>query len=206
MLSSDDVDTKDDPCPIHQPVQLEAFTPRDCTLGFNMTIYYGTCNSWLGDIFLAATEQGICNLSFMDRPDQTQHLERLSKLWPAATLLQSCPPQVELVRDMFAGNDHLSKPISVHVRGTDFQVKVWRALLKIHSGYLSSYGQLAKYIGNPKAARAVGSAVAANPVALFIPCHRVIRQGGDIGGYRWGLQRKRKLLSWEKSGRKNHTL
>ena len=87
--------------------------------------------------------------------------------------------------------------LPLHVQGTNFQINVWQALLKIPKGQLTSYGQLARDIGNPKASRAVGSAVGANPIAFLIPCHRVIRATGVIGDYRWGATRKRSMINWE---------
>ena len=91
-------------------------------------------------------------------------------------------------------------PVSLYVRGTDFQLQVWRALLEVPPGELTTYGRLAEAVGRPGAARAVGAAVAANPVAYLIPCHRVVRASGELGGYRWGVERKRAMLEWERAG------
>jgi AraC family transcriptional regulator, regulatory protein of adaptative response / methylated-DNA-[protein]-cysteine methyltransferase len=91
-------------------------------------------------------------------------------------------------------------PLSLYVRGTGFQLQVWRALLEVPPGQVTTYGRLAEALGRPGAARAVGSAVAANPVAYLIPCHRVVRASGDLGGYRWGVERKRAMLEWEGAG------
>jgi len=89
--------------------------------------------------------------------------------------------------------------VSLYVRGTDFQLQVWRALLEVPPGEITTYGRLAEAVGRPGAARAVGGAVAANPVAYLIPCHRVVRTSGELGGYRWGVERKRAMLEWERA-------
>jgi len=179
-------------------VQLEAVTPGEFKQrGAGINIDYGIADSPFGDIFVAATGRGICKLSFMDAPDLSQQVADLRRLWPDAKLIHQRPPQLSLISEIFARRTTISEPLSLHVCGTNFQIKVWRALLKINLGCLSSYSQLAKDIGTAKAARAVGTAVSANPVAFFIPCHRVIRHNGEIGGYRWGVTRKHAILRAE---------
>ncbi len=147
-----------------------------------MKIRWGVSPSPFGSMFLARSPRGITHLSFFDG-DVTESLDVLRKDWPEA----------ELIRD-----DSLTvKPHRLHVKGTPFQMRVWQALLEIPEGSLSTYGKIAAAIGMPGASRAVGSAVGANRISLLIPCHRVIRADGGLGGYRWGAERKRVMLASE---------
>ncbi|MGL5407219.1 MAG: methylated-DNA--[protein]-cysteine S-methyltransferase, partial [Shewanella sp.] len=112
--------------------------------------------------------------------------------------LQEAPSRTQgVINTMFDGSKAPNRPISLHVSGTNFQISVWRALLQIPPAKVVSYAQVASALGNPKAARAVGLAVGANPVALMIPCHRVIQQNGKLGGYHWGETRKQAIHAWE---------
>ena len=125
-------------------------------------------------------------------------LHMLQAQWPGAEIEINAQTGAALVEQLFSANpDRLQRPLSLWVKGTNFQVSVWRALLALDQGALTTYGDVAASIGRPKAVRAVGSAVGANPLALIIPCHRVIRADGEIGGYRWGETRKRALLARE---------
>lgn len=147
-----------------------------------MKIRWGVSHGPFGNMFLAQSPRGITHLSFFDG-DFSESLDVLRKDWPKA----------ELIRDdsLSADTDQL------HVKGTPFQMRVWQALLEIPEGSLSTYGKIATAIGKPGASRAVGSAVGANRISLLIPCHRVIRTDGALGGYRWGVKRKRKILARE---------
>ena len=172
-----------------------------------MTIRYGCHTSPFGDVFIAITPKGICKLSFLDNKSIDTQLDELIKKWPHAILQPASEEMDELVASLFSADDrHRSTrqkntqqaaPLSLHVSGTNFQVSVWRALLNIPPGSLVSYSQVAEAIGKPKAVRAVGSAIGANPVALLIPCHRVIQQSGKLGGYRWGETRKHAIHARE---------
>lgn len=168
-------------------------------------IHYATGESPFGDYFIAVSELGICQLGFIDginsdNRDLDKQLENLIATWPNAKLTNKAPQQLSIIRGIFEHRQPVDKPLKLHVMGSGFQIQVWQALLNINSGCRSSYCEIAKRIGNPRAARAVGSAIGANPVAFLIPCHRVVRQNGDIGGYRWGISRKRVLLKWESTG------
>ena len=177
-------------------VTLDAVTPGEYKRrGEGIRIRYGVQSSPFGSCLLASTERGVCWLSFHDG-DAGDGLAQLRATWDRATLEES-PKEARSWRDrIFDGGG----PLPMLVKGTNFQVKVWEALVRIPPGRLSTYGDLARRIGEPKAARAVGGAVAANPVAYLIPCHRVIRSIGTIGDYRWGAPRKRAMVARELAG------
>lgn len=178
-------------------VQLEAVTPGEFKSGGSgLTIDYGVYNSPFGDIFIAATARGICKLSFIDQDKIELHIADLQRRWPKATLLNRDSERLLVVESLFT-NQQPERPLSLHVSGTNFQINVWRALLQIPEGGLTSYSQVAEAVGRPKAARAAGTAIGSNPVAFFIPCHRVLQQSGNIGGYLWGTTRKHAMHAWE---------
>jgi|TARA_B110000305_G_scaffold42133_1_gene44065 AraC family transcriptional regulator of adaptative response/methylated-DNA-[protein]-cysteine methyltransferase len=179
-------------------VQLEAATPGEYkTGGAGLSIDYGVHNSPFGDIFVAATARGICKLSFLDQADLTADITDLQRRWPNALLRHNAPASLKIIDRIFSGTGPVDRPLSLHVCGTNFQVNVWRALMQIPAGTLRSYSHIAKAVGKPMAARAVGSAIGSNPIAFFIPCHRVLQQSGNIGGYHWGLTRKHLIHAWE---------
>jgi AraC family transcriptional regulator of adaptative response/methylated-DNA-[protein]-cysteine methyltransferase len=179
-------------------VQLEAATPGEYkTGGAGLSIDYGVHNSPFGDIFVAATARGICKLSFLDQADLTADITDLQRRWPNALLRHNAPASLKIIDRIFSGTGPVDHPLSLHVCGTNFQVNVWRALMQIPAGTLRSYSHIAKAVGKPMAARAVGSAIGSNPIAFFIPCHRVLQQSGNIGGYHWGLTRKHLIHAWE---------
>ncbi len=179
-------------------VQLEAMTPGEHRArGAGLTIAYGCHATPFGKILLGVTPRGICRLDFIEAENEGSAAQRLGALWPQAELRESPGVTAPLVERLFGGPADTAPPCPLHVRGTNFQLQVWRALLRIPSGALASYRQVAAAIGRPTAARAVASAVAANPVAFLIPCHRVIRESGELGGYRWGLARKQAIHCWE---------
>ena len=178
-------------------VQLEAMTPAEYKRGgAGVEITWGLSDGPFGQAFIASTARGICMLVFIDG-DRTSALERLAEQWPGARLRRDDKQAHALAERLFEHPYTPDAPISVFVRGTNFQVNVWRALLNVPLGTLTSYSAVAEAVGRPGAARAVGTAVGANPVAFLIPCHRVIRQTGELGGYRWGLERKLAMFSWE---------
>ena len=189
------------PQPHRNAVQLRTFNSDDShARNIISAIHYATGESPFGDFFIATTNVGICQLEFLGNNDLNKQLENAVRIWPNAKLINKPPPQLSIIKGIFEHRQPVDKPLKLHVMGSGFQIQVWQALLNINSGCRSSYCEIAKRIGNPRAARAVGSAIGANPVAFLIPCHRVVRHNGDIGGYRWGISRKRVLLKWESTG------
>ncbi|MDM5070289.1 bifunctional transcriptional activator/DNA repair enzyme AdaA [Aeromonas bestiarum] len=179
-------------------VQLEAVTPGEYKQrGAGLVIDHGVHDTPFGQAFVALTPRGVCNFSFLDDQAPQAPLTALTQSWPAAELRESPSRTQGVINTMFDGSKTADRPISLHVSGTNFQISVWRALLQIPPAKVVSYAQVASAVGNPKAARAVGLAVGANPVALMIPCHRVIQQNGKLGGYHWGETRKQAIHVWE---------
>ena len=179
-------------------VQLEAVTPGEYKAqGAGINIQYDVAESPFGDIFIAVTPRGICALSFVSDGNIEPSLISLQKHWPKATMEKGSTATVKTVEAIFTGDRTIKGPLSLHVAGTNFQVAVWRALLQIDPGCIKSYGQVAAAVGRPKASRAVATAIGSNPVAFFIPCHRVLQQSGKIGGYLWGETRKHAIHAWE---------
>ncbi|WP_429120866.1 bifunctional transcriptional activator/DNA repair enzyme AdaA [Aeromonas veronii] len=179
-------------------VQLEAVTPGEYKQrGAGLVIDHGVHDTPFGQAFVALTPRGVCNFSFLDEKTPEVPLAALARSWPAARLQEAPSRTRGVIHTMFDGSKAPDRPISLHVSGTNFQISVWRALLQIPPAKVVSYAQVANAVGNPKAARAVGLAVGANPVALMIPCHRVIQQNGKLGGYHWGETRKQAIHAWE---------
>jgi AraC family transcriptional regulator, regulatory protein of adaptative response / methylated-DNA-[protein]-cysteine methyltransferase len=181
-------------------VQLEAVTPGEYkSRGKQVQIEYGVHTTPLGPMFVAVTQRGVCRAEFMDCNNMDEMLDNLHNAWPLSSIRESLPSTRHVV-DAFFGSDTAAKqgPLSIHVKGTNFQIAVWRALLKIPPGAVASYAQVATALGAPRSARAVGNAIGANPVALLIPCHRVIQQSGALGGYRWGPAKKLMVQTWER--------
>lgn len=164
--------------------------------GAGLAIRYGTAETPFGPIFVAATPRGITRLAFVeDGGDHALAAERA--VWSEARFHRDAGLADGIAETLFAPEPIDGAPLRLAPRGTNFQVKVWQALLAIPPGAVSTYAAIAKAIGAPRAARAVGSACGANPIALLIPCHRVLRESGALGGYAFGLPRKRALLAWE---------
>lgn len=184
-------------------VQLEAVTPGQYkTAGKGLSIQYGIHDTRFGKAFIAATERGICKISFIDEEDSPleriqSELDRLRQDWPMASIEENDEVTAAAASAVFENTFDANRPISLYVRGTNFQVMVWKALLQIPQASLQSYSSIAAAVGRGSAVRAVGTAVGANPVAFSIPCHRVVRQTGGIGGYRWGETRKHAMHAWE---------
>lgn len=181
-------------------VQLEAVTPGEYkNRGKQVHIEYGVHHTPLGHMFVAVTQRGVCRVEFMDFNSVEELLAELHNTWPLGSISKSAPSTRHVI-DMFFNGDFASRngPLSLHVAGTNYQIAVWRALLKIPPGSVASYCQVAKTLGDPRSARAVGNAIGANPVALLIPCHRVIQQSGALGGYRWGPSKKLMAQTWER--------
>ena len=179
-------------------VQLEAVTPGEHKRqGEGVCIEYGLHATPLGSVLVAVTPRGICRMGFVDATSADELLVRLAKEWPRSTLNHRPEATAYVVDALFAKSKAEPGTLSLHVTGTNFQVAVWRALLTIPEGQLASYTHIAQALGMPKSSRAVGNAVGANPIALWIPCHRVIQQSGALGGYRWGLAKKQMVQAWE---------
>ncbi|MBN2440782.1 MAG: methylated-DNA--[protein]-cysteine S-methyltransferase [Spirochaetales bacterium] len=161
------------------------------------TIYYGFHLTPFGNFFIALTGQGILELGFTEA-NGTAYLEMVREKYQPAHMVMDDTRTKKIIHGIF-NNDkkNSTKPIHALLHGTDFQIKVWSALLHIPYGYITSYENIAQFIGNPSALRAVGNAIAKNNLAYVIPCHRVIRKTGDIGNYRWGIHRKKIILSKE---------
>jgi AraC family transcriptional regulator, regulatory protein of adaptative response / methylated-DNA-[protein]-cysteine methyltransferase len=178
-------------------VQLEAMTPGEYkNKGSGLEISYATHESLFGTLFVAQTPRGICRTSFIDHNAEEDELKILSKNFPLASFIEDKHSTKNFADTIFAKDQ--TKKFKLHIAGTNFQLAVWRALLRIPSGQAISYGELAAHLKNPGASRAVGTAIGANPVAFLIPCHRVIQQSGALGGYRWGTERKQAIQVWEK--------
>jgi len=181
-------------------VTLEAMTPGEIRNGGEgVMIRHGVTRTPFGSAFVAETQRGLCRLAFVDEEGDLDELgatelKALRVLWPRADFVRDDARAAELVATIW-GNRAATFPLAV--TGTNFQVQVWRALLELEPGETVTYGALARKLGKPDAARAVGTAVGANPVAWLIPCHRVLRAGGVLGGYRWGSARKQMIRRWE---------
>ncbi len=178
-------------------VTMNAISPGEYKAkGAGVEVAFGTSESPFGACHLAWTTRGICHLEFIDARDTPVSLP---DCWSRASLRKDDPEAERLCTEIFNADKFPDAPLSLLVHGTDFQLKVWRALLKIPEGRLASYGGLAQEIKSPGASRAVGTACGANPIAYLIPCHRVIQQTGVVKGYRWGETRKKALLAYESS-------
>lgn len=183
-------------------VTLEAATPGEVGAGGRgLDIRYGLHDGPFGRFLVAATERGICRAAFEQEGENP--VAALADAWPNARLVEDEAHTWRIAGEALAhGIDAAGSPIRLWARGTNFQIKVWEALLRVPAGRLASYGDLARAVGNPRASRAVGQAVGANPIAVLIPCHRAIRASGRFEtGYRWGSARKRALIAWEAARR-----
>jgi AraC family transcriptional regulator of adaptative response/methylated-DNA-[protein]-cysteine methyltransferase len=187
-------------------VECEAVTPGEVRRGGEgLEIRYGFHPTPFGECLLALTARGICALRFIGSAGRTAEFEALAREWPKARWIRDPDRTGALAGRAFTGlppdrqgrGDSRNGPVRLHLRGTNFQVKVWEALLAVPEGSVTTYSVIARTIGHPGAARAVGSAAGRNPIALLIPCHRVLRSVGDVTGYRWGGPRKQAILAWE---------
>ena len=180
-------------------VTIEGMTPGEYRNGgADLTIQYSIRQCRFGKYIVAATGKGICNLAFFEG-NAASAVAVLAGYWPNAILLEGADDHQQKVIDFFDHTNGDAAMIKLHLKGTAFQLKVWQALLHIPLGDLSTYGGVAQHIQQPSAARAVGTAIGSNPVGYIIPCHRVIRNMGATGGYRWGSTRKKAMLAWEAS-------
>lgn len=182
-------------------VKIEGVTPGEYRqMGAGIDMEYGFHPTEFGSCFLAVTARGITSMSFNAPGEEAQVLSDLQKIWPKANFKRDDAYIKKIIDDVMQPDDAPKKqPVSVFVKGTSFQLQVWRALVQIPVGSLFSYEDLARWIGRPEATRAVSTAVARNPVGYLIPCHRVIRKSGIIGKYHWGSERKKALIGREAS-------
>jgi AraC family transcriptional regulator of adaptative response/methylated-DNA-[protein]-cysteine methyltransferase len=180
-------------------VNAEAVTPGELQRGgLGVTVRYGFHPTPFGDCLIAVTARGVCHLAFVEPVSRREALARLEHDWPLAQLLPDQDATRAAAAKAFPPPGSSALPsLALHVKGTNFQLKVWKALLEIPVGDVTTYGAIATRLGDPKASRAVGSAVGANPVSYLIPCHRVIRASGEMGGYAWGIERKKVMLRRE---------
>lgn len=182
-----------------QFITLEGMTPGEYKRsGADLTIRYGFHACQFGEVLILKTARGICGVRFVEigLAAKEQALMAARTEWPLSQFAHDPAATQTVVEQLFPGAQ-AHAPLQLLLRGSPFQIKVWQALLSIPQGGLSSYQSVARCIGQEKASRAVGSAIGANPIALLIPCHRVLRGTGELGGYRWGVERKRALLGWE---------
>src|SRR5260370_2653612 len=182
-------------------VSIEAVTRGEFkTRGAGLRIHYGFHPTRFGSCLLGTTPRGICWVSFVANGGDAYALQEMKSHWQGAELLEQPGVTGPVAARIFPALDSPSKAsLNLLVMGTNFQIKVWQALLRIPSGATASYQSIGECIGRPAATRAVGAAVGANAVAYLIPCHRVIRKSGALGGYRWGEPRKRTILAWEQA-------
>jgi AraC family transcriptional regulator of adaptative response/methylated-DNA-[protein]-cysteine methyltransferase len=178
-------------------VTMEAVSPGEYkALGKGLKIYYGFHQSPFGKCGMAATARGLCFMGFYNHHSDKDFYNDMTSRFPQAEFEHDNSQTTPYFKKIFSEQDSTEK-IKLFVKGTNFQIKVWEALLKIPEGLVCSYGDLARQIKQPKANQAVGNAVGANPISYLIPCHRVIRNMGVIGNYHWGSARKKAMLIWE---------
>ena len=182
-------------------VSHEAMTPGDYKRrGEGLEMAYGFHASPFGEALLIATERGLAGLAFVDEDKGQTRQDALADMmqrWPKARYVEAPERTAPHARQIFSGERSSDQPVRLVMIGTDFDVRVWETLLKIPMGRAVSYTDIARHIGSPSASRAVGSAVGRNPISFVVPCHRVLRGDGSLGGYHWGLTRKRALIGWE---------
>lgn len=178
-------------------VTAEAVTPGEYkSRGEGLTIRYGLHPTPFGKCLIGVTERGICHLGFV-QDSEGETVDALVAEWQHARMIEDRAATAPLVAPIFDMSRRPAAPLRVHLRGTNFQLKVWEALISIPTGAVTTYERIAGQIGRPSAWRAVGTAIGHNPIAVLIPCHRVIRKAGNFGNYRYGAPRKKALLAWE---------
>ena len=183
-------------------VNIEGMSPAEYKNGGkNLSINFSFAETPFGNIVVASTAKGVCYMAFEE--DEATAISNLKSKFPNATYAQKLDLIQQDALSIFQHDWSKLSDIKLHLKGTDFQLKVWETLLKIPMGKLSTYGNIAQLIGNANASRAVGTAIGSNPVAFLIPCHRVIQSSGNIGGYMWGSTRKTAIIGWE--GAKTNT-
>ena len=177
-------------------IGIEGMTPAEYKNGGEkLLINYSFSKSPFGNVIVASTPKGVCYMAFDD--DETNAFGYLRRQFPSAVFQRKPDLMQQNALSIFQNDWSRLPEIKLHLKGTDFQLKVWEALLKIPMGKLSTYGRVAAHIKNAGASRAVGTAIGSNPVSYLIPCHRVIQSSGSIGGYMWGNTRKTAMIGWE---------
>lgn len=185
-------------------LHIEGITPGEFKKqGEQLQLNYSLGSCQFGSYLVASTAKGICHLHFYQ--EEGEALQELQALWPKATLVMQQDNLHQQVHQFFLYQLNPQQRLPLHLKGTPFQLKVWEALLRIPEGHLTSYSSLAQHIGSPAASRAVGTAIGSNPIAFLIPCHRVIKNIGGIGEYRWGSERKMAMIGWEAAQIQKHT-
>lgn len=174
-------------------LRWEAMSPGDYARnGKGLTIRYAWVASPFGEALAMATDRGLCGLAFSEETGREAAYQDMASRWPEAEFVEDSGTVAPMAQAAFGGDD-----TALHLIGAPFQIKVWEALLRIPTGHVTTYSDIASAIGNPKAVRAVGTAVGRNPISWLIPCHRALRKSGGLGGYHWGLPVKRAMLAWE---------
>lgn len=174
-------------------VTVDGVTPGEFARGGRgVELTYGLAPTPFGSALIGRTHRGVCHMAFVDGGGEETAVAELADRWPEATLHRD-----DTAVDALAGTIFRGERPPLHVRGTNFQLRTWEALLRIPEGHVAAYSQVADGLGRPEAVRAVAGAVARNRVGWLIPCHRVIRKVGEAGDYRWGRARKRAMLAWE---------
>lgn len=177
-------------------IQIEGMSPAEYKNGGeSLQIHYSFSETRFGSIIIASTAKGICHMAFIENHEDA--FSQLQAQFPNAKFIRQENELQRKAMSIFQLNPNNLSEIKLHLKGTEFQLKVWESLLKIPMGELTTYSAIAKEIGNNKACRAVGTAIGSNPVAFLIPCHRVIQSSGHIGGYMWGTTRKTAIIGWE---------
>ena len=178
-------------------LRWEAMTPGEFARGgADLQIFWGYFDSPFGPSLVMGTAKGICGIAFAAETGETEAMADLRARWPKADFIEAPERLQDWVRDAF-GQGAAGQSAPLYLIGAPFQIKVWEALLRIPSGQVTTYSEIATAVGHPKAVRAVGTAVGRNPVSWLIPCHRALRKSGGLGGYHWGLPVKRAMLAWE---------
>lgn len=178
-------------------VHIEGMTPGEYRSGgASLRLHYVLARSPFGQTIIASTAKGISYIAFADKGKE-EAVATLQRAFPLATLSEQADEHNSRAAGVFRLDWGNVGEVRLHLRGTNFQIKVWESLVRVPAGRLTTYSQLAQAVGSPKAVRAVGSAVAGNPVALLIPCHRVIRSTGGFGNYHWRPERKAAIIGWE---------
>jgi AraC family transcriptional regulator of adaptative response/methylated-DNA-[protein]-cysteine methyltransferase len=179
-------------------LRWEAMSPGEfARKGEGLTIYWGWFDSPFGLVLVMGTEKGICGIGLTSEMGEELTMQDMLGRWPNAEFVEDPMMLRPWVLAAFGAAGQTTEAAPLYLIGAPFQIKVWEALLRVPSGHVTTYSEIAQSIGNPKAVRAVGTAVGRNPISLLIPCHRALRKSGELGGYRWGLPVKRAILAWE---------
>lgn len=177
---------------------LEAVTPQEYkTKGAGINIEYGLHETPFGQCLIGKTDRGICWLSFLNPEDERNEVDTMKSHWHNSVFYQNQEATSLLINQIFNRSQESQSKLHLFVKGTNFQIKVWDALLKIPAGSVTTYQGIAQNVNSPRAMQAVGSAVGSNHIAYLIPCHRVIRKDGVLGEYRWNSTRKKSIIGWE---------